>query len=492
MKRFNKFEQMWGLGLKRAMQDDILTASQHKYKLSNWSVKNFPTTEDLEREHPFMIWLSWGTWQRMSKKRRELLLSWDSCRLALILEEDPGEELDRLLEIGEIDAVKAPLQSVDVKAVIDRSVETGSLYDDIYRMTQEIYLERELLARKNDYLSFINRFLTRATESLDISVILNNAREELKAIFPVISMQGAVWEVKESGVVEAELFLSGTQEHRELRQDWSDMLLDKAMKLTGAPRKEFNVTETDINAEQATINKIPEAHHLITLPLIAGKMTFGCLIIAMKEKINLGRDQVDILQSALRHLGLAIRNASLFAQVKNRADRDGLTKLYNRKHFDERLEQELARHQRFAEKLSLVLLDIDHFKSINDRYGHPVGDKVIVKLAKTIEQTIRNTDYAARYGGEEFVIILPHTDESQAWILAERLRLAIAKSTVPFDDGELKITTSLGVATMQPQALISQCELITQADKALYEAKQNGRNVVVISRPEDMQEAMVN
>ncbi|MEA4856719.1 GGDEF domain-containing protein, partial [Solidesulfovibrio sp.] len=164
-----------------------------------------------------------------------------------------------------------------------------------------------------------------------------------------------------------------------------------------------------------------------------------------------------------------------------RADHDGLTRIHNRRAFDERLVEELRRHQRYGHSMSLLMLDIDHFKSINDSYGHLMGDHVLREVGKIISERLRSTDFTARYGGEEFVVILPQTTEEQSRILAERLRRIIAEAEFRSDGKAFGITASIGAATLLPGALIKRKELLDKADKALYQAKRLGRNQVCTS-----------
>ncbi len=161
---------------------------------------------------------------------------------------------------------------------------------------------------------------------------------------------------------------------------------------------------------------------------------------------------------------------------------DYLTRSYNRLYLNERLPQEIVRARRYRHPLSLVLCDIDHFKSVNDTYGHQAGDKVLREFTKCIRETIReNVDLVARYGGEEFIIVAPETDFSGALILAERVRSAVSQMVVKIKGKRIHITASFGVTgfdTDTPTEKISSEAVINQADKYLYQAKREGRNRV--------------
>ena len=165
---------------------------------------------------------------------------------------------------------------------------------------------------------------------------------------------------------------------------------------------------------------------------------------------------------------------------------DSLMGIYNRRHFDRRLKEEISISKRHGLPLSMLMLDIDHFKSINDTYGHQVGDLVLKTLSQVILKVVRETDVVARYGGEEIAVVLPMTPVNSAANLAERLRKTIEKSImVPPDENEgskaLTVTVSIGVAGLDERANESHL-LIENTDKALYKAKKMGRNRIMVSR----------
>lgn len=157
---------------------------------------------------------------------------------------------------------------------------------------------------------------------------------------------------------------------------------------------------------------------------------------------------------------------------------DGLTGIYNRRYLEKKLEEEFARHQRYSRAFSVVMLDIDFFKKINDTHGHQCGDFVLREFAKTISAHIRKVDIFARYGGEEFCLLLPETPGDAAMLLAENLRDVIENSVYRNGGKDIRFTVSQGVAELS-DAMECPKKLLTQADEALYEAKKNGRNKVV-------------
>ena len=156
---------------------------------------------------------------------------------------------------------------------------------------------------------------------------------------------------------------------------------------------------------------------------------------------------------------------------------DGLTGLYNHRYFQERLREEFERTRRYRHSLSLIMLDIDYFKKVNDTYGHLFGDFVLKELARIIKESLRKTDIAARYGGEEFALILPETEIQGASALGERLRSRVEKHSFQMKGISLHITISLGAASIFPaESSKTPRDLIETADKALYYSKTHGRN----------------
>lgn len=166
--------------------------------------------------------------------------------------------------------------------------------------------------------------------------------------------------------------------------------------------------------------------------------------------------------------------------VHEAALRDRLTGVYNRGVFDDRLAAEVAFARRHGTTLSLLLFDIDHFKSFNDEHGHQAGDAVLVAVGGQVQKTVRTEDVVARYGGEEFAVIARSTPEDKALLLAERIRAAVAAAHVPAGSATLSVTASVGIATLSPESSpLDGAALVAAADRALYAAKEQGRNRVV-------------
>lgn len=216
---------------------------------------------------------------------------------------------------------------------------------------------------------------------------------------------------------------------------------------------------------------------LIVAPLLQNERLLGILIMhqcVAERDWHAGESR--LAAAIADQLAVAVSHAELFAQVKHQAITDGLTGLYNHVYFKNRLAEELRRAHRKGTPCSLLMLDLDKLKVINDTMGHPIGDAAIRQVATVLKNLLRSGDTAARYGGEEFAVILPETPLSEALLIAERLRQNIHRTPVP---GLGNISTSIG-ASFYPVHAETPAELIDKADKALYVAKRGGRNRVCV------------
>jgi diguanylate cyclase (GGDEF)-like protein len=212
-------------------------------------------------------------------------------------------------------------------------------------------------------------------------------------------------------------------------------------------------------------------------PMRSGGDVIGALVAAWRTpagNVSAAATGVEVLASVAAH---AMQTAWKLEEVQLAARTDALTGLRNRGFLDEQLVRVLAESRRFGDPASLILLDLDFFKSINDSYGHAAGDMVLCQVAAALRETVRGVDMCARYGGEELAVLLPRTGIDGALELAERLRAAVESRPLHHNGNELRITASFGVASY-PDPAGSPAALLAQADRALYRAKQGGRNRV--------------
>lgn len=480
MHRSEHPEIMWGLGL-----DPDTAALIEESAGPGFALRNLPPDAVAwmrgQEGRSQAAWIPQQVWEGLSKVRRRSCRAVDSVRRILLVPESAEPlETEHVLSEGFLTAVRLPLTRYKVRDALLRLRELDSLSADLRRKTEEITLERELLSRKGNHLSFLNRVLSRASASLDTGTILAKARTDLRHLLPVDVLCAVFWSRADSGPgLDAELYLHCRMAPLE-HAAWEEVLLAGAERLGGAKvaeHRQYCLTPGK-NLRQTPL---PGTGRLLMLPLAAGGESFGCLAILTQKGLRLAKDQVQTLNAAVNHLALALRNALLYRQVKSMADHDGLTRIANRRRFEERLDEEAQRHGRYELPLSLILFDLDHFKTVNDTFGHQTGDAVLRGTASLLLESLRGSDFPARYGGEEFAVILPHTSREQAALLAERIRLRLAQRDFGECKQAVRLTVSAGVAALEPGA--QGRELVSLADQALYLAKNGGRNRVVVAGP---------
>jgi two-component system, cell cycle response regulator len=217
---------------------------------------------------------------------------------------------------------------------------------------------------------------------------------------------------------------------------------------------------------------------LLVLPLMSRDEAVGSFAVAAKRPRAFGKDKREMLTVIASHVAVKLTNAQLYGRMEEMATTDGLTGLVNHRTFQERFAEMLARAERTGGRHALLLTDIDHFKKVNDTYGHPTGDVVLRGVAQVVRDCVRKIDLAARYGGEEFAIVLEGTDLAGARQLAERIRTEVQKQQFQSSKGAFSCTLSLGIAVYPDDGKDGKT-IIDHADQALYHAKHNGRNRAV-------------
>ena len=220
---------------------------------------------------------------------------------------------------------------------------------------------------------------------------------------------------------------------------------------------------------------VDDIQSCLIAPIVFQDEVIGYLCLYSAKSGFFNPDDVHFTAGFANQIAAALGNARLFEQVHTSAIRDSLTGLFNRRHLLFLAEQEINRSRRYQHPMSVIMIDVDHFKKVNDSYGHLIGDQVLRNLSRLISQSMREVDFIGRYGGEEFVIILPETALDQAMLAAQRLCNHIANTKLDTEKGEIYITVSLGVATYDEEKP-GLDNFLEYADQALYEAKQNGRN----------------
>ena len=257
------------------------------------------------------------------------------------------------------------------------------------------------------------------------------------------------------------------------------LLADIAKHRTGAP---FGRVQARLFAPSGAEAGAPEEASLegfASFPVIRNNELTGLLALGGRAAARIAGDTQEFMGQVAAHAHIVLENSRLFDRIKNLSIRDSLTELFNHRHSLELLSNELHRVGRYEGGIGVLMIDIDHFKAVNDAHGHQAGDHVLREISRRLRDGLRAVDSLGRYGGEEFLIILPHTTEEDARQTAERLRRAIADEPFRAAGHEFQVTVSIGVSSYPSSAADTPDALIGEADAALYRAKQAGRNRVV-------------
>lgn len=213
------------------------------------------------------------------------------------------------------------------------------------------------------------------------------------------------------------------------------------------------------------------------VPLMQGKDVIGILSVISKQSGAFDQKQIRLLETITSQVSITLQNVKMYERMKELAIVDELTGVYNRRYFYIAANKEIERALRYKKALSMILIDIDHYKDVNDHYGHMAGDKVLQKITQAIQKELRGSDIFSRYGGEEFLILLSDTKGEEAAVVAERIRTTVEALHVQYNEEEISVTVSLGVTRLTAERNSLQ-EIIADVDQALYGAKQKGRNRV--------------
>jgi diguanylate cyclase (GGDEF)-like protein len=376
--------------------------------------------------------------------------------------------------------------------VIERVLQQRRLVEEKERAEEE--RKRLLVAEREQRLlaETLAEVTLAITSQISLEAVLDEILRQVQRVVPYSAANIVLWEADTLRVArwrgyetsEGEELVSG------LVQTLHDLTVDLDVILSRQP---LVLPDTRQAPCWVVFDETAWIRSYLVIPVCLHDQVLGLLRLNGETPGQFSAEDASRLQPLANAAAIALENARLFGEVQRLAITDGLTGTYNRRHFFELASRELSRARRYGHSLSAIMLDIDHFKQVNDTYGHAVGDQVLTALANRCKSNIRNVDILGRYGGEEFAIILPATVLSGARSMAERLRLCVADVPVPTERGNLTVTISLGVASNaqaqdQDQDEEDVAAFLNRADAAMYAAKQAGRNrVAVFGRQEEMQ-----
>lgn len=309
---------------------------------------------------------------------------------------------------------------------------------------------------KSNEISMVYRIIESVSKSIDL--------EDLKSItLDIVARTFASEEVTIVLPMRDDSYrvisrIGGVNEHRHLTEP--NQMLSAAIKRWQSKE----LSSKDVMADGRTV----------FLPIVRGEIQLA--LIEIRASAPFTADKLRFMDSVCNPIAIAFENARLYTI----AITDELTGLYTVRHFRSCLDRQKDLYDQHGEKFALLLIDIDNFKSINDTYGHPVGDMVLKRVSRSIAEAVRDSDHAFRYGGEEFAVLLPKTSKSGAEHVAERIRQFVAANATSIENLQINSTVSIGVALFPANAATLR-ELVVEADNSLYAAKKNGKNCVIAS-----------
>lgn len=330
------------------------------------------------------------------------------------------------------------------------------------------YIQEQFREREKE-LSIINRSNSIINSSLNIQHIYDNFTREMRNIVEINWTAIIIIEQNEGRF----LTLS-----TEIGSAWQpgERIPVKDTPIEWVAKNKQSLVEDDLlNASRFSIDKYHAEHgirSIVHIPLIITDKVIGILAVASRNPRAYTPRQIKLLEELATQIAGPVENSRLFAKAEQMARIDGLTELLNRNSLDEQISNEIGRHMRYGGVFSLIIMDVDLLKTVNDNYGHQAGDEVLRKIGAITKGAIRSADQAFRYGGDEFAVLLPHTSPEAGHNIAERIRQQII-SDIQID--KILVTASLGIAGWPEDALTRE-EMVTAADTAMYSAKHEGRN----------------
>ncbi|MEW6542419.1 MAG: diguanylate cyclase [Nitrospirota bacterium] len=388
----------------------------------------------------------------------------DAC-LILVGPDHGAERTADLLRAGAFDYLTIPIQTDRLKQSLRQGLETRRSFIQVRELSEQLRTANHDLAQERDSLRQWNRNLVALNDliqtiagTLDPDEIVRTVGAKLRQVLD-IQLLGILWLQPQRVWVEA----PAIRDQQVVEQTTALLLAEASTGCSGDPTP-------------------GSSGHVLDLPLMAAKERVGLMRLQRERGRPFDGAQVEFIKAITTSVALALRNAEAHCHVQTLAMTDGLTNLLNRRAFANILAREFREAERYRTPLCLIMADVDHFKGVNDQFGHPIGDRLLREVATVIGQAIRAVDVLTRFGGEEFAIILPRTDVTQAAILANRIRERIEQYRFLVNGARVGLTASMGLAQVPDPHIATVDELVSTADAALYQAKALGRNRIEVSR----------
>lgn len=358
--------------------------------------------------------------------------------------------------MGEVESLKDELEQAHAR----RDTLSGKLED--------VKHQRKYLEEKLSQLSKLYAITKDMSSNVRFSELSGSLKDFLEDNFKFGTFKIILFKYENSKKSIDKIYEIGAEtNHAKLNEAFCD-LTDSVAKSKKPMLLEREKNEFNFKSD-------PKLKNILAVPLMARKRVIAAFLIE-----NIRKDDYDKFLILASQVALQIERIGLFDDVEQLSIMDGLTGTFLRRYFLERFGQEISRAQESKMNLAFIMVDLDHFKQCNDNFGHLVGDVALEEVADILKQNIREIDLVARFGGEEFCVLLPETQKSGAFSVAERIRKAVESRTIKAYDESIKITISMGISSF-PEDSKNLDGLIESADKALYEAKKHGRNRICVA-----------
>jgi diguanylate cyclase (GGDEF)-like protein len=355
------------------------------------------------------------------------------------------------------------------------------LPDELARTNHALAQDRDELAQCNRHLSYLHQLTQALSGTLEADAIVKALFAGLPSLIAADLVGLARTDPDKVWTWSQPQDVRGANALRSQLSNRLGRMAGRATSRHGGLRlvRRANLASVPI-CDDAVQDRDGDSVSIHQIKLAIGSHGLGILHVQRAcDRPYTGQEQ-QLLATIAAALAVALGNADVHGQIQELALRDPLTGVLNRRALNGPLQRELNAGLRYGASACLLILDLDYFKSVNDRLGHVAGDGVLERVAALVQERVREVDSVGRYGGEEFAVVLPHTDLSQAQVLAERIRAEIERRAFDLDDGSVRITASVGVASLHDSSIDSIGRWIAAADSALYEAKSRGRNRVAV------------